>query len=174
MSKLAGHMALYAAYHQHPHNKLTHVFGVPAIIFAVLLLMAYPQVEVGGVPVSLAALFVAGMTLFYISLDVVIGATVGLLAVPLLLLAHWVAAQPLEVGIAVGLATFIGGWAVQLLGHKFEGNKPALTQNLLQIFVALLFLGAEAFFALGLRKELEREVEHLVATGAAGRRPAHA
>jgi uncharacterized membrane protein YGL010W len=38
------------------------------------------------------------------------------------------------------------------VGHAFEGRKPALADNLFQIFVAPIFLAAEVFFALGLKK----------------------
>ena len=46
---------------------------------------------------------------------------------------------------------FVGGWILQLVGHVFEGRKPALADNLFQIFVAPIFLAAEVFFALGLQ-----------------------
>jgi uncharacterized membrane protein YGL010W len=34
---------------------------------------------------------------------------------------------------------FVGGWILQLVGHVFEGRKPALVDNLFQIFVAPIF-----------------------------------
>ena len=54
---------------------------------------------------------------------------------------------------------FVGGWILQLIGHAFEGRKPALTQNLFQIFVAPLFLCAEVFFALGYKPSVRVAVE---------------
>ena len=39
--------------------------------------------------------------------------------------------------------------AVQLIGHAFEGRRPALADNLLQIFNAPLFLTAEVVALLG-------------------------
>jgi len=56
-------------------------------------------------------------------------------------------------------AFFIGGWIFQLLGHVFEGRKPALADNLFQIFVAPIFLVAEVFFALGLKHEVRKRIE---------------
>jgi uncharacterized membrane protein YGL010W len=50
-----------------------------------------------------------------------------------------------------------------LLGHRIEGNRPALLDNLRQILVAPLFLAAEAGFALGWGRSLQQEI---------GRRPA--
>ena len=50
---------------------------------------------------------------------------------------------------------FVGGWILQLVGHVFEGRKPALADNLFQIFVAPIFLAAEVFFALGYKPQLQ-------------------
>jgi len=56
-------------------------------------------------------------------------------------------------------AFFVGGWILQLVGHVFEGRKPALTDNLFQIFVAPIFLCAELFFALGYKPKLHAELQ---------------
>jgi uncharacterized membrane protein YGL010W len=54
---------------------------------------------------------------------------------------------------------FVGGWALQLWGHVYEGRKPALVDNLFQIFVAPIFLAAEVFFALGYKPALHAAVQ---------------
>jgi uncharacterized membrane protein YGL010W len=46
-----------------------------------------------------------------------------------------------------------------LLGHAFEGRKPAPTDNFFQIFIAPIFLCAEAFFALGYKAKLHAAVQ---------------
>ena len=56
---------------------------------------------------------------------------------------------------------FVGGWILQLVGHVFEGRKPALADNLFQIFVAPIFLAAEVFFALGYKPQLHQRVLQL-------------
>lgn len=166
--RLARSMAFYSAYHRHPHNRLTHYFGVPTIVFAVMLGLSYLTVPVGGETISVALILMGVLAAYYVYLDTMIGGTLALISVPFLMLAEFVSQQPPAMAATIGLTAFIGGWAVQLLGHKFEGNKPALTANLLQIFVAPLFLVAEAYFALGLRKEVEAQVERLVADGIGG------
>lgn len=168
MSRLARTMAFYAAYHRHPHNKLTHAFGVPTIVFSLILAATYARFEIGGMEISLALILVAGLIFYYVSLDGLIGGAMAVVSVPVLWLAEQVASLPATTAAAIGIAAFVGGWAVQLLGHWFEGNKPALTANLWQIFMAPLFLMAEAFFALGLRKDVEAEVNRLVESGIAG------
>ena len=73
-------------------------------------------------------------------------------------------AEPLSqaafgVSLAWFLVLFIVGWALQLWGHVFEGRKPALVDNLFQIFVAPIFLAAEVFFALGYKPKLHEAVQ---------------
>lgn len=166
--RLARSMAFYSAYHRHPHNRLTHYFGVPTIVFAVMLGLSYIIIPVAGTPVSLALILMAALAAYYVYLDALIGGVLVALSIPLLMLADHLTTQPPAVSAGIGLVAFFGGWAVQLLGHRFEGNKPALTANLLQIFVAPLFLVAEGFFACGLRKDVEAQVERLVADGIGG------
>jgi uncharacterized membrane protein YGL010W len=62
------------------------------------------------------------------------------------------------------LATFVGGWILQLVGHVFEGKKPALVDNFFQVFIAPIFLMAEVFFLFGYKKEVLKKMEEL--TGA--------
>ena len=61
--------------------------------------------------------------------------------------------------LLTSLAAFADGWAIQLLGHAFEGKRPALADNILQIFNAPLFLIAEALLFFGLRKDLHATFE---------------
>ena len=63
---------------------------------------------------------------------------------------------------SVLLVTFVRGWIVQFAGHCFEGRKPALTDNLFQVFVAPVFLMAKLFFAIGLKPELHDAVNRMV------------
>jgi uncharacterized membrane protein YGL010W len=47
---------------------------------------------------------------------------------------------------------------LQLIGHYFEGRRPALVDKLFQIFVAPIFLAAEVSFTLGYKKDLRQKV----------------
>lgn len=163
MTPLVEQMADYAAHHRQGRTKLTHFVGVPAIVLAVLVLLALARFRVGGVTVSLATLLVAAMVAWYVSRDLAIGVVLAVLVAPLLLLAEWVARQPLPVALGAFVALFVGGWAVQLIGHRIEGNRPAFLDNLAHLVVAPAFLTAELLFALGLRRELREEIERRVA-----------
>ncbi len=74
-------------------------------------------------------------------------------------LGEWIAMQGALVGWTWFAALFVGGWILQLVGHVFEGRKPALADNLFQIFVAPIFLAAEVFFALGYKPGLHSAVQ---------------
>lgn len=164
MKSLAEHMAFYSRYHRDPRNRLTHFIGVPIIIYAALVWMSYFHVPLGPVAPSIAALFVAGMLVYYMLLDWVLGLSMVVLAVPLCWAAAATAGLNLTAGLTISGVAFIGGWALQLIGHRFEGNRPALLDNLFQILVSPIFLTAELFFALGLKLALKEDVERRVLT----------
>jgi len=149
-------MAVYAAYHRNRWNRLTHFIGVPAIIFAILIPMSWVSLGDG---VTLAHVFAGVVLAYYFLLDVPL-ALAATVAVAALLLAAEAAAGT---GIASGWiwfgVFFVGGWIFQLVGHVFEGRKPALADNLFQIFIAPIFLVAELFFALGLKRDVLKKVE---------------
>lgn len=161
MKSLEQQMAFYAAYHRNRWNKLTHFIGVPLIIFSILIPMAWLRLPFAGVELTAAMLFVAVVLVYYFVLDVPFALAMTIFMLPVLYAAGVVAGMPWQAGLAVFAATFIGGWVFQLVGHVFEGRKPALADNLFQIFVAPMFLAAEAAFALGLRHDVQRRVEEL-------------
>jgi len=154
-------MAVYAAYHRNRWNRLTHFIGVPAIIFAILIPMSWVSL---GEDLSLAHLFLGAVLAYYFLLDVPLALATAV-AVGALFLAAKLAAGT---GIASGWiwfgVFFAGGWIFQLVGHVFEGRRPALADNLFQIFIAPIFLVAEAFFALGLKRDLLKKIETKLAS----------
>ena len=155
-------MAVYTAYHRNRWNRATHFVGVPVIIFSILVPMAWLRLPLGGgIELSGAALFVLAVLVYYYLLDAPLALAMTAFIVPVVYCAEWVAAMSWQTGLAVFLATFIGGWALQLVGHVLEGRRPALADNLFQIFVAPIFLVAETAFALGLRRDTREEVEKL-------------
>ena len=152
-------MAMYSAYHRDFRNRLTHFVGVPSIAFALLVPMAWGGlVEVGGYTVSFATVFAAGVMVFWIVSDPPLGVATTVFYLPFLAVADWVGGMDRSIGWTVFAIFFVGGWVFQLVGHGFEGRKPALLDNLVQIFVAPVFLMSEIWFALGLRQELRAAV----------------
>ena len=149
-------MAVYAAYHRNRWNRLTHFIGVPAIIFAILIPMNWLSFGEG---VTLAHVFVGVVLAYYFLLDVPLALATTVAVGALLLAAKAAAGTGVASGWIWSGAFFIGGWIFQLVGHVFEGRKPALTDNLFQIFIAPVFLMAELFFALGLKRDLRKKIE---------------
>jgi uncharacterized membrane protein YGL010W len=148
-------MCVYAAYHQDARNKATHFLGVPVIVLSLMI----PRVEVGGFPVTAAMLFAGVVLAYYFVLDVPLALAMLAVNAVLLWLGQWLAAQGAVAGWAWFVILFVGGWVLQLVGHVFEGRKPALVDNLFQIFIAPLFLAAEVFFALGYKPRLHAAVQ---------------
>ena len=156
MKTLDQQMAIYAAYHRNRWNKLTHFVGVPAIIFSILLPMCW--VSIGG-DLTLAHVFVGAVLAYYFLLDVPLALATTAATGTLLYAAKLAAGTGVVSGWIWFGAFFVGGWILQLVGHVFEGRKPALADNLFQIFVAPIFLVAEVFFALGLKRDVLEKVE---------------
>ena len=152
-------MAFYAAYHQDGRNKASHFIGVPMIILSLFIPLAWLRLDIGGVPVTAAMIFAGVVLAYYFVLDVPLA--LAMLAVNAVLI--WAGHQIAGLGAAQGWAwfavLFVGGWIIQLVGHVFEGRKPALADNLFQIFVAPIFLAAEIFFALGYKPRLHEAVQ---------------
>ena len=159
MKTLEEQMSFYAAYHQDARNKATHFVGVPMIIASLFIPLAWLRFEAGGFEVTGAMLFAAVVLTYYFFLDVPLAIATAAMTVAMLLAADWIARLGMAAGwISFGVL-FVGGWIIQLVGHAFEGRKPALTDNLFQIFIAPIFLCAELFFALGYKPQLHAAVQ---------------
>jgi uncharacterized membrane protein YGL010W len=158
VKSLEDQMAFYAAYHRDPRNKATHFVGVPLIMLAILVPLSWLRIDVAGFGVTAGMLLAGAVLAYYFVLDVPLAlAMLGVFGA-LIWLAESVAPAASARGWAWFGALFVGGWTLQLVGHVFEGRKPALADNLFQIFVAPIFLAAEVFFALGYKPDLHRKV----------------
>jgi uncharacterized membrane protein YGL010W len=159
MKSIEDQMATYAAYHQDARNKLTHFVGVPVIVLSLFIPLAWLRLDIGGVAISAAMLFAAAVLLYYFLLDV----PMALAMLVVFALLAWLGERIALLGAVQGwgwfAALFVGGWILQLVGHIYEGRRPALTDNLFQIFVAPIFLAAEVFFALGYKPALHAAVQ---------------
>ena len=148
-------LASYASVHRDPRNKATHFIGIPVIVFSLLLILSLWRVNPGiGREISMAMIVAVIAVLGWMILDLGIG-----LIMALLTLVGWYAAEALMgvLGSSTWIAffvLFVGGWALQFLGHHYEGKRPALVDNIFQGFVGPMFLVAEAMVAMGLRRDL--------------------
>ena len=151
-------MAVYSAYHQDARNRATHFIGVPIIVLSLFIPLAWLRIELAGVPISAGMILAAIVLAYYLALDLVLGVAMVLVFALLLEAGEHVAALGPAAGWTGFGVLFVGGWILQLVGHVFEGRRPALTDNLFQIFIAPIFLCAEVFFALGYKPRLQAAV----------------
>lgn len=154
MKSLETHLAQYAGYHRDHRNVATHFVGIPLIVIGIATLLSRPVWHVGGLPLSLTVLVTLGSALFYLRLDARFGVVMTLLFAAAAALGAALAAGATALWLTVGLGGFIVGWAIQFVGHVFEGRKPAFLDDLVGLLVGPLFLVAEVAFALGLRREV--------------------
>ncbi len=155
MMSLKQQMQSYGAYHKDPRNKLTHFVGVPLVTFSLFLALGWFRfVHPDILPITAATIFYVGVVIYYLRLDW----SVALLQFPitliLLMVSDWVARISFGRSVSVFLVTFVLGWIIQLIGHAIEGRRPALADNILQVFNAPLFLTIEVLARLKLRKDL--------------------
>lgn len=87
--------AYYVHEHRHPMNRFTHMFGIPIIVFTLLI------------------------ALFTWSWQWLVGGQVI-------------------------------GWAIQILGHRIEGNRPALLKRPISLLMGPLMVGVEYAEMVGL------------------------
>jgi len=148
-------MSVYAAYHQDARNKATHFIGVPVIVLSLMVPLSWLRTEL----ISAAVVVTAALLVYYLVLDLWLGLAMCAVMGALLWLGQMIADQGTLFGWIWFAILFVGGWILQLVGHVFEGRKPALVDNLFQIFIAPLFLAAEVFFALGYKPRLHAAVQ---------------
>lgn len=163
MKSLEENLTQYAAYHRDRRNIATHFFGIPLIVFAVVLALATVSIPAGAVHVTLAALASAAACLYYVRLDLAFGATMAAVLFAMGAGASEITARlatPMTLALAALL--FAVGWALQFWGHKFEGMKPAFFDDAKQLLIGPLFVVAEAFFFFGARTPLRRYIEERV------------
>jgi uncharacterized membrane protein YGL010W len=163
MKTVEENLTQYAAYHRDRRNIATHFVGVPMIVFAVILALATASIPAGPMAVTVAAVASIALCIYYLSLDRVFGVTMAIVLFAMCAAASEITAR-LSTGATLGgaAAIFVAGWALQFLGHKFEGMKPAFYDDVMQLAIGPLFVCAEIFFLLGAKPRLRRYIEERV------------
>ncbi|WP_091736064.1 DUF962 domain-containing protein [Phenylobacterium immobile] len=160
MTELVRQLAAYAAYHRDRRNVATHMVGIPVIVLAMQVLTSRPMLDAGGWTVTTAVALSAAAALYYLRLDLGFGAAMAALMTLGCGLGAMIASMPTAAWLAIGAGGFIGGWALQFIGHHYEGRKPAFFDNLLGLLIGPLFIVADIAFALGLRRAVRTAVHH--------------
>jgi uncharacterized membrane protein YGL010W len=155
----------YARYHRDPRNIATHFVGIPLIVFSVCVLLGRLDlsllgVDAPGVPVNGGWVAFALVAWWYLRrglwpLALATVAVIGVLGA----LAQPLVGAPTGTWLAWGLGSFVVGWALQFIGHFWEGRKPAFVDDLRGLLVGPMFVVAEVMFALGWGAEVHARIE---------------
>lgn len=159
MKSLVDHLSQYAAYHRDPRNIASHFIGIPLIVVAVAVLLSRPGWPVVGLWLSPAVLLALASAWFYLRLEIPLGVVMTVLLSLSVWLGQILAAQSTLLWLSSGIAMFVVGWAIQFVGHHYEGRKPAFVDDVTGLIVGPLFVVAELAFLLGLRHELKEQIE---------------
>lgn len=136
----------YRAYHTKMGTVLTHLIGVPLVTLSLMIVLGWFEITLRGV-VGLNALLISTLLLmvYYWLLDAVIGTLTNILLIILCLIASIIDMHGISsASLWIFTATFVLGWAFQLVGHAIEGRKPALLDHFFaSVFIAPFFIMAE-------------------------------
>lgn len=164
MKNLEQHLSEYAKYHRDQRNIYTHYVGIPLIVFSVFCLLSKPSFLIslpvlGTIVASPALLVWLVGNAFYIKLDVKLGAVMALITGLMVYWAQPIAQYGVGLWLSISLGIFVGGWALQFVGHHYEGKKPAFVDDIMGLAIGPLFVLAELSFEFGLRDALKEEIE---------------
>ena len=154
MKTLSQQLTQYADYHRDPRNIATHFIGIPMITLAIAVLLSRPAWG----PLTPALAVAAAFSAYYLRLDLRNGVVLAALLALALRGAAALAALDTAAWLAWGGGLFVVGWVFQFVGHWWEGRKPAFVDDLVGLVIGPLFVVAEAGFLLGLRREVQAEV----------------
>jgi uncharacterized membrane protein YGL010W len=158
-------LAAYARHHCSVGNCAMHWLGIPAIFFAVLVVLAARPVPIGSGNIGLGTLLLIPATMLWLALDAGVGGTLLIVIVPLAVAAEWIAhTSEITLILVIASAAFVAGWLCLIVGHRlFERRRPAFIDDLSLLFIGPMFIVAKALVALGLRRDLAPSLDETIA-----------
>ena len=145
------------------------------IVFAVILALATATFTVASVAFTMAAVVSIAACAYYLRQDLAFGLAMAVVLFAMCAAASEITARTSTAGaLCLALLIFTVGWALQFLGHKYEGMKPAFFDDVMQLVIGPMFVCAEVFFLLGAKRELRRSIEERVGPIVERRPPANA
>jgi uncharacterized membrane protein YGL010W len=149
-------LVYYAQAHRDHVNGVMHIVGNPIIFIGVVLPLCLVPVTIFGVHTSLAPVLVIPALLLWTVWDVALGLAIVVAAIPLLFIAAAIAGSVSVTAVfVIAVTLFVLGWALQVIGHQvFEGKRPTLLDNPVQMLISPMYIFARLFIALGFRPDL--------------------
>lgn len=161
MKPLEVHMGMYTAYHRTRMNRVIHFVMVPAIVWTLMVALDLVLLTEG---ISLAFPIVGALLVWYLMMDFALGVATTVVYTVLLVTAITLneTLNDANTSLLIAGGVFVASWVFQFLGHGlFEKRRPALADNLLQVFIAPMFIVAETAFGFGFKKDLQERVEEV-------------
>ena len=156
MKSVSELLSIYKSSHLNKKNIITHFFGIPLILWSAALFFATFSFSIAGIDTNVMQVIALVIFIYYLMLDIKLGAIAILLIAPI-----WLHAQTMVTAdspyLIAGLVFFVG-WVLQFIGHYYEKAKPAFFDDLKQLLIGPLFLVAEVCFFLKLFASLEEKV----------------
>ena len=120
-----------------------------------MVLLSKPMIDIPVLGVTLTPAMIASAfaAFWYIQLDFKFGLMMTVMLAVFISVGKFIAAISTAAWLGGGIGLFVLGWALQFLGHHYEGRKPAFVDDLRGLLVGPMFVLAEALFALGLAKK---------------------
>lgn len=154
-------MGMYTAYHRTRMNRVIHFVMVPAIVWTLMVALDLVLLTEG---ISLAFPIVGALLVWYLMMDFALGVATTVVYTVLLVTAITLneTLNDANTSLLIAGGVFVASWVFQFLGHGlFEKRRPALADNLLQVFIAPMFIVAETAFGFGFKKDLQERVEEV-------------
>jgi uncharacterized membrane protein YGL010W len=128
----------YEQFHQTKANKLTHLLGIPFVLFSLVGLLSFVTLWSPAADslfkIDLGIILVLAGAAFSLKVDYKIGIPFTLYAYLNYLLARHVPLWPL-------VAIQVLGWVLQLVGHfKYEKKSPAFLTSLEHVFIGPMWI----------------------------------
>jgi uncharacterized membrane protein YGL010W len=159
MKTLEQQLGNYGLYHRSKRNVLTHFFGIPLIVFAVLCLLGRIEIPLAGYDITGAHVAVLASVIYYLMLSISLGMIMAVILVLMAVAASMVSQLSFYEWLMMSVGIFVLGWILQFIGHYFEGKKPAFVDDIVGLIIGPLYVLAEVLFMLGLYRDLEHEIE---------------
>jgi uncharacterized membrane protein YGL010W len=142
MSLLAKHFADYGQYHKTQGNKLTHLVGIPLIVFSLFGMLS--EIAVFGINFGFLTWLLG--SIYYLYLD-------WKNTIPFLIFMFLFFYGSQFVAFKAHVILFILGWILQGIGHfVFEKKSPAFLTNLSHLLIGPLWIYMTALESLTKKK----------------------
>lgn len=147
-------LSQYQQQHTNKINRITHYFGIPMIVFSILMILNWISIDIATqYQISFAWLLLIATAIYYFTLHIRLAICATLALIIMTFIASWIARPtPTATTVTLFFILFISGWILQFLGHFFEKQKPAFFLSKTQLLIGPLFVLVEALKGIGISK----------------------